>query len=61
MKIPNKRKTQQIAQSYSSNIDSEDFIKIYRKCTAEPYSFLVNDATLASDDPLILRKNFINI
>ena len=29
MKIPNKRELQQIA----------DFIKIYRKCTAEPYSF----------------------
>ena len=61
MKIPNKKKTQQIAQSHSSNIDSKDFIKIQGKCTAEPYSFLVNDATLASDDPLILRNNFINI
>ena len=61
MKIPNKKKTQQIAQSHSSNIDSKDFIKVQGKYTAEPYSFLVNDATLASDDPLILRNNFINI
>ena len=61
MKIPNKKKTQQIAQSHSSNIDSKDFVKVQGKYTAEPYSFLVNDATLASDDPLILRNNFINI
>ena len=49
MKIPNKRELQQIALNHSSDIDFKDFIKIYKKCTAEPYSFLVNDATLASD------------
>ena len=27
----------------------KDFIKIYKKCTAEPYSPLVNDTTLLSD------------
>ena len=26
-----------------------------------PYSFLVNDTTLASDDPLKFRKNLYNI
>ena len=31
------------------------------KCTAEPHSFLVNDATLASDNPLRFRKNLFNI
>ena len=46
MKIPNKRELQQIALNHSSDIDFKDFIKIYKKCTAEPYSFLVNDATL---------------
>ena len=61
MKIPNKKKTQQIAQSHSSNIDSKDFIKVQGKYTAEPYSFLVNDATLASDNPLRFRKIFFNI
>ena len=30
-------------------------MKIYKKCTAEPYSFLVNDTTLPSDNPLRLR------
>ena len=57
MKIPNKRELQQIALNYSSNIDFKDFIKIYKKYTVEPYSFLVNDATLPSDDPLRFRKS----
>ena len=57
MKIPNKRELQQIALNHSSDIDFKDFIKINKKCTAEPYSFLVNDTTLASDDPLKFRKN----
>ena len=61
MKIPNKRELQQIALNHSSDINSKDFIKIYKKYTAEPYSFLVNDATLASDNPLRLRKNIFNI
>ena len=34
---------------------------IYKKYTAEPYPFLVNDATLASDNPLRFRKNLFNI
>ena len=61
MKIPNKRELQQIALNHSSDINSKDFIKIYKKYTAEPYSFLVNDATLASDNPLRFRKIFFNI
>ena len=46
MKIPNKRELQQISLNHSSDIDFKDFIKIYKKYTAEPYSCLVNDATL---------------
>ena len=53
MKIPNKREIQQIAPNHSSDIYSKDFMKIYKKCTAKPYSFLVNDATLASDIPKV--------
>ena len=60
MKIPNKRELQQIALNHSSDIDFKDFIKIYKKCTAEPYSFLVNDTTLPSDDPLRFRKNLLD-
>ena len=37
----------------------KDFIKIYKKYTKEPYSFLVNDTTLPSDDPLRFRKNLL--
>ena len=51
-KIPNKRELQQTVLSHSSDIDFRDFMKIYEKCTAEPYSFLVNDTTLPSDNPL---------
>ena len=57
MKIPNKRELQQVALNYSSHIDLKDFIKIFKKYTAEPYSFLVHDTTLPSDDPLRFRKN----
>ena len=59
MEIPNKRELQQIALNHSSDIDFKDFIKIYRKCIAEPYSFSVNDATLPSDHPLRFRKNLL--
>ena len=60
-KFPNKREIQQIAINHSSGINTKDFANIYRKCTAEPYSFLVNDTTLASNDPLRIRKNLFNI
>ena len=59
MKIPNKRELQQIALNHSSDIYFKDFMNIYKQCTAEPYSFLVNDTTLPSDDPLRFRKNLL--
>ena len=45
MKIPKKQEFQQI-----------DFMNLYRKCAAKPYSFLVIDATLPSNNPLYFRK-----
>ena len=60
MKIPNKRELQQIARNHSSEIGFKDLIRIYKKVTAEPYS-LVNDDTLASDNPLRFIKNLFNI
>ena len=39
MKINNKRELQNIAINHSVDIDYEDFIKIYRECTKEPYTF----------------------
>ena len=59
MKNLNKRELQQVALNHLADIDFKDFIKIYKKCTAEPYSFLLNDATLASDNPLRFRKNLL--
>ena len=61
MKIPNEREPQQIAINHSSDIDFKDFIKIYKKCADRPYSFLVNDTMLSSDNPLRFRKNLYNI
>ena len=61
MKIPNKRELQQSALNHSSDIDFKDFMKIYKKYTKEPYSFLVNDTTLPSDDPLRFRKNLLKL
>ena len=58
-KIISKRDLQQIAINHSSDTSTEDFVNIYRKCTAEPYSFFVDDATLASDNPLRFRKNLL--
>ena len=59
MKTPNKRELQQIALNHSPDIDFKDFMKIYKKCTTESYSFLVNDTTLPSNDPLRFRKNLL--
>ena len=59
MKIPNKRELQQIAFNYPTIIDFKDFINIFLKCTAKPYSFLVIHATLASDNPSYFRNSFL--
>ena len=45
MKVLNKREIQQIALNYSSGVNFKVFIKIYKNCTSEPYSFLVNEIT----------------
>ena len=60
-KIPNKRELQQIAINHSSDISTKDFTNIYRERTAESYSFLVIDNTLASNNSLSFRKNLFNI
>ena len=58
IKIPNNRELQQIAFNHSSYIDFKDFMNLYKKRTEKPYSFLVIDATLASDNLLHIRKKF---
>ena len=59
MKIPNKTELQQIVLNHSSDIGFIDFMKIYKKCPAEPYSFLVADTTSPSDNLLRFRKNLL--
>ena len=59
MKIPDKRELQQIASNHSSDIDFKDFMKLYKDYTKEPYSFLVNNTTLSSDNLLRFRKNLL--
>ena len=39
MKILYKREFQQIAFNHSSDIDFEDFLNLYKTCTAESYYF----------------------
>ena len=58
-KILSKRELQQIAINHLSDISTEDFVNIYRKCTAEPSSFFVNDTTLASDIRFIYAIYYI--
>ena len=57
MKINTKGELEDIARSHSADIDYKDFVKIYRECTKEPYSFLTIDTALPSSDPLKFRKN----
>ena len=59
--IPNKRELQEIAINHSSYISTKDFINIYRECTAEPFSFLLNDTTLALNNPIRFGKNIFNV
>ena len=46
--------------NHSANIDYKDFLKIYRECTKEPYSFLTIHTTLPASDPLRFRKNLFH-
>ena len=57
MKISSKRELQQIVFNNSSDTDFQDFMNLYKKCTAKLYSFLVIDTTLALDNPFRFRKN----
>ena len=33
-------------RNYSADVDFQDFMHLYKKCTAKPYSFLVIDIAL---------------
>ena len=57
MKVPNKRELKQIVFNHSSDIDFLDFMHLYKKVmrNANPYSFLVIDTTIVSDNRLRFR------
>ena len=59
MRIPSKRELQQIAFNHSTDIDFQDAMSLYKKCTAKPCSFLVIDYAPALDNPLRLRDNLL--
>ena len=59
MKIPHNRELWQKPINYSSDTDYKEFINPYKKCTAKSCFFLVNDITLASDNPLRFKRNLL--
>ena len=59
MKIPNKQEFHRIASYHSSDVDFNDFTNLLKNRTAKPYSFLIIDATLASDNLSHFRKNLL--
>ena len=58
MKIHSRKELQNIAINHSADIDYRDFLRIYRNCTTEPYSFLTTDTTLPADNLMRFRNNF---
>ena len=60
MKINNRKNLQNIAINHSADVDYKDFIKIYKKCTKEPFSSLKIDTTLPASNPLRFRKNLFD-
>ena len=59
MKFLNERQLWQIATNHLSDTDCKDFMNLYKKCTLKPYSFLVNDTTLALENFLRFRLNLL--
>ena len=57
IEIPKKSELQQVTFNHSSDIDFQDFMNLYKKCTAKPCSFLVIETCLASDNYSRFRKN----
>ena len=57
IKVPDKREIHEFPFIYSSDIHFKGIMNLYKKYAAKPYSCLVIDATLASDNSLRFRKN----
>ena len=52
MEVRDKSELQKYHHIISLKLNFKDFMKLYKSYTNEAYSFLVNDTTLSSDDPL---------
>ena len=58
-KINKKKELQNIAINHSSDIDYKGFVKIYRNCTKEPYSFYTINTKVPVDKRF--KKNFSGV
>ena len=59
MKINNRIELKNIVTDHSADIDYNDFKKIYRECTKEPFNFLTIDTTLPASNPFRFRKIYL--
>ena len=59
MKVSSKEGLQQIAFNHSQDIEFRNLMNLYKKCTAKPYSFLMINAILASDNLLRFKSNIL--
>ena len=50
-------RSSKIVTNHSFDIDFKDFMHLYRKFAAKPYSFFITDTTLPSDNLSLFRKN----
>ena len=58
MKIQSRKKLQNIAPENSGDIDFKEFLKTYKDYTSKPYSCMIINTTVPSDNPMRVRKNF---
>jgi hypothetical protein len=56
-KIATRKEITQIASDHATTIEYDEFMKIYRKATEEPHTFLLIDK-VSTELPLQYRKNF---
>ena len=61
IKISNKRELKNTAINHSADIDYKDFVRIYRDCTKEPYSFFDNLYNITSKRYSKIYKNVFNL
>ena len=60
MKVNNRRELQNIGFNHPADIDYKDVMKIYRKCTKEPFNILTIHITLTASNPLRFRNNLFD-